>query len=89
MQKHDTGQVGPVRWNDLRDKNGRARLAYGDAMTINAAQGLTANEHIIALPSGSQAVTGDQAYIGGTRHRMSYMVTSEAAERLAVRSSGR
>ena len=57
-------------------------------MTINTAQGSTANEHIIALPSGSQAVTGNQAYVGGTRHRtMSYLVTSETAERLAVRGS--
>ena len=88
VRRHDTGQVGLIYWSDLRDKNGRARLGYGDAMTINTAQGSTANEHIIALPSGSQAVTGNQAYVGGTRHRtMSYLVTSETAERLAVRES--
>ena len=88
VRRHDTGQVGLIYWSDLRDKNGRARLGYGDAMTINTAQGSTANEHIIALPSGSQAVTGNQAYVGGTRHRtLSYLVTSETAERLAVRES--
>jgi hypothetical protein len=83
------GLVGTVRWKDITVKHsGRVLLAYGDATTIHAAQGLTSNEHILALPSGSQAVTGGQAYSAGTRHRqVAYIVTSEVAERLAVRNS--
>ena len=83
------GLVGTVRWKDITVKHsGRVLLAYGDATTIHAAQGLTSNEHILALPSGSQAVTGGQAYTAGTRHRqVAYIVTSEVAERLAVRNS--
>ena len=66
------GLVGTVRWKDITVKHsGRVLLAYGDATTIHAAQGLTSNEHILALPSGSQAVTGGQAYTAGTRHRRS------------------
>jgi len=56
-------------------------------MTIHTAQGLSAAENILALPSGSQAVTGLQAYAGGTRHRQrSYLITSNAGERAEIRN---
>ena len=54
-------------------------------MTTHTAQGSTATEHIYALPSGSQAVTGFAAYSSGTRHRRaSYLVISEGAEKAEV-----
>jgi hypothetical protein len=47
------GTEGCVKWETLRDPlSGRVRLSYGDCLTINAAQGLTATEHINALPNG-------------------------------------
>lgn len=85
--KARTGTVGQVRWDDLSSqKSNRVWLAYGDAMTIHTAQGSTATEHIFALPSGSQAVNGLSSYTADTRHRsVSYLVTSEQAERVEIR----
>jgi ATP-dependent exoDNAse (exonuclease V) alpha subunit len=82
------GRVGTVGWNALRHKpTGRILLAYGDATTIHTAQGSTANEHIFALPSGSQAVTKGLGYVASSRHRhAAYLVTSEIAEREGVRT---
>lgn len=83
-----TGRVGFVEWDALRNDSGRIHLSYGDAMTIHTAQGSTAQEHIFALPSGSQAVTGHTGYSAATRHKsVAYLVTSEAAERVAVKES--
>jgi hypothetical protein len=82
------GRVGIVKWSAMPSKNGRTMLAYGDASTIHTSQGSTAEEHIFALPSGSQAVTGAAGYTASTRHRsVAYLVTSEVAERIAVRES--
>jgi hypothetical protein len=75
------GREGFVFWRNLAGQGGRILLAYGDVMTINVAQGSTANEHILALPSGSRSVSGQQAYTAGTRHRrQAWIVTSQAAE---------
>ena len=81
-------RTGFVKWSAMPSKNGRTMLAYGDASTIHTSQGSTAEEHIFALPAGSQAVTGAAGYTASTRHRsVAYLVTSEAAERIAVRES--
>jgi ATP-dependent exoDNAse (exonuclease V) alpha subunit len=49
---------------------------------IHTAQGSTAPEHILALPGGSQSITGEAGYVGATRHRLrSFILTSEQAER--------
>ena len=83
------GRVGKVDWQGLRPKGGgRIQLAYGDCLTIHSAQGSTAKEHIFALPSGSKAVTGHTGYSAATRHKsVAYLITSETAERIAVRES--
>lgn len=84
----DDGRSGAVPWSSIAGKGDRAMLAYGYARTIHTAQGSTAEEHIFALPSGSQAVTGAAGYTASTRHRtVAYLVTSEVAERIAVRES--
>jgi hypothetical protein len=83
-----TGRVAVVPWEKIAGPGGRTLLAYGSAMTIHTAQGSTAPEHIFALPAGSQSITGASGYTASTRHRLvSYLVTSEAAERSAVRQS--
>ncbi|WP_048883987.1 hypothetical protein, partial [Komagataeibacter intermedius] len=45
------GLVADVEWRRFRDvKTDRVLLGFGHAMTIDAAQGLTSDEHINALP---------------------------------------
>ncbi|MFC7694199.1 AAA family ATPase [Paeniroseomonas aquatica] len=79
------GREGRVAWTTLADATGRARLAYGEAMTTHTAQGSTATEHIHALPGGSKAVTGFAAYASGTRHRRAaWLVLSAGAEQAEV-----
>jgi hypothetical protein len=79
------GREGRIAWKTLGDGQGRVRLAYGEVMTTHTAQGSTANEHIYAVPGGSQAITGFTAYSSGTRHRhRSWLVLSDGAERAAV-----
>ena len=86
--KNVKGREGRIAWKTLADEAGRIRLAYGEVMTTHTAQGSTATEHIYALPSGSQAVTGFAAYSSGTRHRRaSYLVISEGAEKAEVARS--
>ena len=80
-----TGREGLIAWDSLTDKAGRVRLAYGDVMTIHTAQGSTCDEHIYALPAGSKAVNGLQAYTAGTRHRRAaWLITSQGAERREI-----
>ena len=83
------GRDGTVAWRNLRDKQtGRIRLSYGDALTIDAAQGLTSTEHINAMPAGTAPVQGFKAYVAESRHReRSWLVVSDGAERREV--SGR
>jgi hypothetical protein len=84
-----SGRVGEVEWDKLRArKGGPVVLAYGDCMTIHTAQGSTTKEHIMALPSGSQSITGFTAYSAATRHKLkAWLLTSERAENAAVRQS--
>jgi hypothetical protein len=85
--KASTGTVGRVAWDRLRAEAGdRIQLAYGDCQTIHTAQGSTAHGVIFAMPSGSQAVNGNTGYTAATRHKdWCEIITSEAAERMAVR----
>ena len=47
------GEVADIDWRRLADKEtGRLLLGLGHALTIDAAQGLTSDEHINALPRG-------------------------------------
>jgi hypothetical protein len=60
-------------------------LSYGDVLTVQAAQGVTSTEHVLAMPAGSRAVDAFTAYAGGSRHRRaSYLVASDGAERREV-----
>jgi hypothetical protein len=80
------GRNARVSWAQLsKHGNGRVRLAYGDALTIDSAQGITSTEHIAAMPSGSQAVTGFKAYVAASRHRVStFIVASDGLERREI-----
>ena len=80
------GRDGAVSWESLADKkNGRTRLAPGDVLTIDAAQGITSSEHINAMPAGSAGVQGFKGYTAESRHKDSaFLVTSDGAERREV-----
>jgi hypothetical protein len=84
--RNGQGREGLVLWNTLcAPGSGRVRLAYGDVLTIDAAQGVTSTAHILALPAGSRMVTGFKAYTGASRHRaQNHLVFSEGAERREV-----
>ncbi len=86
MLRNPAGKEGFVAWTTLRsDACGQVRLAYGDALTTNTAQGSTVTEHIHAMPSGSRMVSAFGAYTSGSRHReQSFIVTSEGAERSEI-----
>jgi hypothetical protein len=83
-------KVGLIRWETLsKHAGGRGvKLAYGDSLTIYSAQGSTSREHIFTLPNGSGEITAYTAYSAATRHKeRAYLLTSEVAERTAVRVS--
>lgn len=84
--RNGAGREGLVRWDTLRDgESGRIRLGWGDALTIDAAQGSTVGRHILAMPSGSAGVNGYQGYTAGSRHRdETLIVVGEAAERREI-----
>ena len=84
--RNGAGREGLVRWDTLRDgESGRIRLGWGDALTIDAAQGSTVGRHILAMPSGSAGVNGYQGYTAGSRHRdETLIVVGDAAERREI-----
>ena len=82
-----SGREGLVAWDTLRDReSGRLQLTYGDALTIDATQGLTSTEHIEAMPAGTRAVDVFKAYTSGSRHRQAtFIVVSERAGRRPIK----
>ncbi len=82
------GRVGEVEWRRLEDVNtGRLLVGFGHAMTIDAAQGITSDEHINALPRGTAGMTGFTAYVAESRARgATWTMISDEATFDAVRS---
>ena len=83
------GRVGTVEWRRLHDgETGRLKLGFGHAMTIDAAQGITSDEHINALPRGSGGITAFKAYVAESRATgTTWTMVSEAATLEAVKRS--
>ena len=75
------GEVADIDWRRLADKEtGRLLLGLGHALTIDAAQGLTSDEHINALPRGTSGVTGFTSYVAESRARgTTWTLISEGA----------
>ncbi|GAB0119860.1 MobF family relaxase [Acidisoma sp. 7E03] len=73
--------VAEVEWRRLKDaKTGRLLLGFGHALTIDAAQGITSDEHINALPRGTAGVTAFTTYVAESRSRgTTWTVISEGA----------
>jgi hypothetical protein len=83
------GQIGEVEWRRLTDPvTKRLMLGFGYALTIDAAQGVTSDEHIDALPRGSAGITAFKAYVAESRARgTTWTMISEAAVHEAERRS--
>jgi hypothetical protein len=83
------GQVGEVEWRRMTDPvTKRLMLGFGHALTIDAAQGVTSDEHIDALPRGSAGITAFKAYVAESRARgTTWTMISEAAVHEAERRS--
>ena len=75
------GEVAEIDWRRIADKEtGRLLLGLGHALTIDAAQGLTSDEHINALPRGTSGVTGFTSYVAESRARgTTWTLISEGA----------
>ena len=75
------GQIADIEWRRLADsETGRLLLGLGHALTIDAAQGLTSDEHINALPRGTSGVTAFTSYVAESRARgTTWTVISEGA----------
>lgn len=75
------GDVAEIEWRRLRDqKTSRFLLGFGHALTIDAAQGITSDEHINALPRGTASVTAFTTYVAESRSRgATWTVISEGA----------
>ena len=88
MLRDRDGRVGQVEWERLEDKKtGRLLVGFGHAMTADAAQGITSNEHINALPRGSGGMTGFTAYVAESRARgVTWTLISDEATFEAVRN---
>jgi len=75
------GQIADVEWRRFADaETGRLLLGHGHALTIDAAQGLTSDEHINALPRGTAGVTAFTSYVAESRARgTTWTMISEGA----------
>ena len=84
--RNDRGVDATVPMSKLRPrKDAPVRLARGTALTIDAEQGVTADEKIHPLIGGAALVGGNKGYTGGTRHeRAMWLVVDDAAERRAI-----
>ena len=82
------GRLGEVEWKRLEhNATGRLLVGFGHAMTIDAAQGITSDEHINALPRGTAGMTGFTAYVAESRARgTTWTMISDEATFDAVRS---
>jgi hypothetical protein len=86
--RRDDGTEARIKYDQLRTRRQMpVQLAYGHALTHDAAQGITSDEHINAMPDGSRAVNSRRAYPAESRQRdTTWLVTNEAAERRQIAS---
>ena len=75
------GRVAEVEWRRFSDtETDRLLTGLGHALTIDAAQGITSDEHINALPRGTAGVTAFTTYVAESRSRgTTWTVISEGA----------
>lgn len=83
------GKQGFVTWDALRNREtGRIQLTYGDAVSIDAVQGVTSTEHLNVVPDGSAALNAKKAYVAGSRSReATYLIVSDGRERQDIETA--
>ena len=82
------GRVADLEWRRLCDsETGRLLLGFGHALTIDAAQGITSDEHINALPRGTSGVTAFTSYVAESRSRGTTWTIISEARRLRSRAA--
>jgi hypothetical protein len=86
--RNEAGREAFIEWSKLQRWNETTpRLAYGHALTINAAQGITSRVHIDAILSGSAAHAGGKGYVNESRQtETTLLMVNEAAERKKIAS---
>lgn len=84
--RNTAGESAVVPFDKLLDRQtGRLQLGHGHALTIDAAQGITSDEHINALPRGTAGATAFKMYVAESRHtQRAWTVIAEGAVREAV-----
>ncbi|GEN61484.1 hypothetical protein ANI02nite_33680 [Acetobacter nitrogenifigens DSM 23921 = NBRC 105050] len=82
------GQEADVEWRRFSDgRSNRVMLGFGHAMTVDAAQGLTSDEHINAMPRGADLATGFTSYVAESRARgTTWTMIADGATFEAVRN---
>jgi hypothetical protein len=87
LLRDKAGRAGSVGWNVLTDKRTRRLLlGFGHVLTVDAAQGITSDEHINALPRGTAGATAFKGYVAESRARgTTWTMISEAATFEAVK----
>ncbi|MBO1360326.1 relaxase domain-containing protein [Acetobacter sacchari] len=82
------GREADVQWRRLSDgRSNRVMLGFGHAMTVDAAQGITSDEHINAMPRGVDLATGFTSYVAESRARGStWTMIADGATFEAVRN---
>jgi hypothetical protein len=75
------GAIADVEWRRMTDTvTNRLLLGFGHALTIDAAQGITSDEHINAMPRGTAGVTAFTSYVAESRSRgATWTMISEGA----------
>ncbi len=86
--RNDDGREAFICWDQLRERrHAPVMLAYGYAVTIDTAQGITSDEHINAMVDGTRGVDARKAYPAESRNRdTTWMVINEATERRQIAS---
>jgi hypothetical protein len=82
------GRTAEVDWERFRDqKTKRYLLGFGHAMTVDAAQGMTSDEHVNALPRGVGSMTGFTGYVAESRAKgTTWTMIADGATFEAVRN---
>lgn len=90
LVRNSEGREGMVEWRKLREgRNDPVRLSLGYALTIDAVQSMTSEEHISAYPSGTASVGLGKHHTALSRQRShNWLVVNDSAERQQIANRG-
>jgi len=68
LLRNQKGRIGEVEWHRMIDQStNRLQLGFGYAFTVDAAQGVTSDEHINAMARGSAGANAFKTYVPESR----------------------